>query len=60
MSGISTQQLHEATEALEAEARYEGYREYQFIEAFDALCRQAGGYRNGRKLALKLIERQVN
>ncbi len=38
---------------------YQGYEDHAFLDAFDALCRKAGGYRKGRKLAEKLIRNQV-
>jgi len=38
---------------------YAGYREFQFLQAFDALCKKSGGYKPGKKLAEKLIEEQV-
>lgn len=37
----------------------DGYAEHNFLEAFDLLCREAGGYRSGLEQAIKLMKEQV-
>lgn len=36
----------------------EGYAEYQFLAAFDVLCKQYGGFGKGKDKAFELIREQ--
>lgn len=38
---------------------YEGYSEHEFLQAFDRLCVDHGGYQSGLKAAIKLMKEQV-
>lgn len=51
-------QEHELTKISRENTLPEGYAEYQFLTAFDALCKQYGGFGKGKDKAFELIREQ--
>lgn len=55
-----TNNIHKPNETSYArDGNYEGYLEHSFRFAFQELCGLAGGYENGKKLALEIMEEQA-
>lgn len=53
------QQQREFTKIIRESTLPEGYVEYQFLAAFDALCREVGGFKSGKEKALEIIKERA-